>query len=369
MILKLGERLKALRKNKDMTQEELAEYLGVTYQAVSRWERGEGYPDISTLPLIAEFFKTTTDDLLGVNQEKSQQKIKEYLACGAEYFNKKDFSSCTNVLREALSEFPNSDEVICALAKVLFFNYSYGNTNKDVNTKDEIISLGKRVLSYSSNDILRVKAKSILFSLYMHNQNDFDKAKEIADSMPRFDYEQTFIPAISICDIDEKQKVFQQMIMDHAHVLIGATRCYIGSDDKLTPAMKINIYERCNMMYEILFNDEYDYDMLLSNNFTLAKLHMELGEHDKAMAALIRCGEFAINWNRVKELPHTETYKTPLLNRLSKHVKAVDAFEKNETRDIDFCAILLSELDCDNEVFAPLHDNDNYKKLVSRMNA
>lgn len=60
----LGKRIAALRKEKGLTQEELAEKLGVSPQAVSKWENGQSCPDISLLPLLAEFFGVTTDHLL-----------------------------------------------------------------------------------------------------------------------------------------------------------------------------------------------------------------------------------------------------------------------------------------------------------------
>lgn len=60
----LGERLAAYRKEKGMTQEAVAEKLGVSGQAVSKWENGNSYPDITVLPVIAELFGITTDELL-----------------------------------------------------------------------------------------------------------------------------------------------------------------------------------------------------------------------------------------------------------------------------------------------------------------
>ena len=59
MKLYIGENLKRQRKKKDLTQEQLADILGVSFQSVSKWERGEGYPDMELLPVIAEYFGIT----------------------------------------------------------------------------------------------------------------------------------------------------------------------------------------------------------------------------------------------------------------------------------------------------------------------
>ena len=73
-MLQFKDRIKKLRKEKDMTQEQLAEYMGVSPQAVSRWETGTTCPDIFALPALAELFGFTVDGLLGVD-EKEKQKL------------------------------------------------------------------------------------------------------------------------------------------------------------------------------------------------------------------------------------------------------------------------------------------------------
>ena len=71
----LSERLKLLRKRKDLTQEQLADYMGIYPQAVSRWETGATSPDISALPMLADLFGITVDELLGVNETEKQKEI------------------------------------------------------------------------------------------------------------------------------------------------------------------------------------------------------------------------------------------------------------------------------------------------------
>ena len=67
MNINIGTTIKNLRTKKQITQKQLATYLGVTEQAVSRWESGGGFPDIQLLPAIASFFSVSTDLLLGVD--------------------------------------------------------------------------------------------------------------------------------------------------------------------------------------------------------------------------------------------------------------------------------------------------------------
>ena len=70
-----GERLKKIRNDSHTTQDTLAEYLGVSYQAVSKWENSIAFPDITLVPAIANFFGVTADYLLGVSLDNTNEKI------------------------------------------------------------------------------------------------------------------------------------------------------------------------------------------------------------------------------------------------------------------------------------------------------
>ena len=70
MEINLKEKLRTLRQRKNVTQEALANHLGITPQSVGKWERGEGYPDITLLPKIAFYFDVTVDELLCVDTSK-----------------------------------------------------------------------------------------------------------------------------------------------------------------------------------------------------------------------------------------------------------------------------------------------------------
>ena len=77
MAYSLGKKINELRREKGMTQETLAERMGVTPQAVSKWENDLSAPDIQSLPLMAELFGVTTDELLGVRREPEVRLLPE----------------------------------------------------------------------------------------------------------------------------------------------------------------------------------------------------------------------------------------------------------------------------------------------------
>ena len=79
MKLNIGENLRRLRRAADMTQEQLADKLGVAYQSVSRWENGMTYPDMEFLPVLAGIFGVTVDELLGCEESLKREKLEKKL--------------------------------------------------------------------------------------------------------------------------------------------------------------------------------------------------------------------------------------------------------------------------------------------------
>ena len=75
MNIKLAENLQLLRKQKGVTQEELAEIFGVSSQSISKWELGINCPDITLLPKLAEYYKVSIDELLGYKPLSSINSI------------------------------------------------------------------------------------------------------------------------------------------------------------------------------------------------------------------------------------------------------------------------------------------------------
>ena len=115
MVLNIAETLRSLRRDMGVTQEELANAIGVTAQAVSKWERGEGYPDITLLPDMAAYFRVTLDTLCGIDEQKKQRKIHDILY----ETEHADYTEGVNIAREGLAEFPHSVQLKANLARAL----------------------------------------------------------------------------------------------------------------------------------------------------------------------------------------------------------------------------------------------------------
>lgn len=119
MEITIGNKIKQLRKACNRTQENMAQALGVTSQAVSKWENGIGYPDIEYIPSIANYFGVTIDALFGYDGDRTE-KIRSILEHAAEMESAgTEPSECLDYMRLAAAEFPASDAVTLRLANTL----------------------------------------------------------------------------------------------------------------------------------------------------------------------------------------------------------------------------------------------------------
>ena len=121
--LGIGTFIAARRKEKGLTQEELADYLGVSKPAVSKWESGQSYPDITLLPVLAAFFNTTTDALIGYEAQMTKTDIRKlYLRLSAA-FAAEPFDKVRAECREYVKKYHACWELLYAVA-LLFVNHA-----------------------------------------------------------------------------------------------------------------------------------------------------------------------------------------------------------------------------------------------------
>ena len=142
MQISLGQKIRELRRRDGRTQEALAEALGVTSQAVSRWEANGGYPDMEILPAIANYFHVSIDELFGYSSDR-EQRINEVITKAEKMLAKKGLmfsvgsipsvvTECVEMLKAACEEFPNEPKLFLYLAQALNAMgwYKYGSRSR-----------------------------------------------------------------------------------------------------------------------------------------------------------------------------------------------------------------------------------------------
>ena len=117
--MSIGKTIKKLRRERDITQEQLAAYLGITSRAVSQWECDRTAPDITQLPLLSAIFDTTTDAILGVDLQRNEERIERLVEEAAAFSRSGDFAAETRLLEDGLKQYPRSYRIMAELAEAL----------------------------------------------------------------------------------------------------------------------------------------------------------------------------------------------------------------------------------------------------------
>ena len=204
MKLNIGSCIRELRKMHGVTQEMLAEAVGVTAQAVSRWEAGASYPDMELIPSIANYFEISIDRLFGYSTER-EAKISALLEKvdrlnDASWRNDQNLDECIALMRRGLEEFPENERLLKRLALLLkqagwtrhreWLSYDEDGhlvSNFERHLKNpywqEAISLFERLFKNGTENDVRTFAASELVLLYA-KVGELEKAKAFAETMP-----------------------------------------------------------------------------------------------------------------------------------------------------------------------------------------
>ena len=183
--MKIGQNIKKLRKNADMTQEKLAELLSISSQAVSRWETDSAMPDISLLPSLCNVFNVSADELLGIDSVKQNEEIYEIRKKADEKSSRGYMKEAREILEEGLHKFPKSHLMMRDLMYVAFDQSKDSDFRVEERNlfKQETIKLGERILESCTQDEIRNAAIQALCFAY-RDIGDFEKAQALAQKMP-----------------------------------------------------------------------------------------------------------------------------------------------------------------------------------------
>jgi len=198
--MNLSSNIKRLRREADLTQEQLAEILGVSFQSVSKWERNDGMPDIMLLPSIAQFFNTTIDELMNMDEERQKQESKaleEKLFTMA--FSGKEglFFEELALLREHVKKYPLDWERQMQLSWYIF-SYTYpGESENEIRViKWETVEILQRVVDYCDDMNLKAKATDFLVCALsaLGSETEIEnKMSKLIDSLPPARYSREMI--------------------------------------------------------------------------------------------------------------------------------------------------------------------------------
>lgn len=354
--IKIGEKIRLLRKKNDVTQENLARYLNISPQAVSRWEKEICYPDIETLPLIADFFGVGMDELLCYDSVQKEAKIKDYLERAMLLEDNEELEECLTLLREAYAEIPSSFEIQLELAKVL----SALNVEKPKKEDlAEAISLCNHVLDYCTSDELRDETKKTLCDIYSHQLRNDTAALEIAEKLHSMDYSKEIVKATVLTgDIAFRQAqsniiTFADNIWWHMYN-IACVPDISGSNYSLE--QKIQIMRKSIELFDMIFDGGLLYynDRIANSYRQLAMLYIMQGDRASAIECVEKMADYAIAYDT---RPESSTYPSVLINKVE-HIKS--------TEGISLCAKLLRGR-FSSRIWAPIRSEERFAAAVEKM--
>ena len=282
MQLNLGIKIRELRRRDGRTQENLAEALGVTAQAISRWESGTSYPDMEMIPAIANYFHISIDELFGYHDER-EEKIKTILENATKTLTKQGFTmypgslsndveECIGMLRSASEEFPNEPKILLKLAQALYMwgwnkyqakgylSDSSGIIEDDIeyNSKNiywqEAIRVYEKLLKSNPSSEDREIAIRQITPLYCR-MGEYEKAKALANDQNAIVIcKEVLLPLATVGE--EKARYQGERIM----ALLSNLRFAISESVALRPAVSSSKYGRQILLsvinlYETVFID------------------------------------------------------------------------------------------------------------------
>ena len=369
--IKIGEKIRLLRKKNDVTQDKLAYHLGVTPQAVSRWESGVCYPDMNYLPAIADYFSVTMDELLCYSGAQKAAKVKEYLEQVESLLDRDRVGEALELLRTAMAEVPSDYALQLETAQVLSL---YAGLLEESNGGEraraamdaaltEAVSLCRHILEDCTDEAMRDETKKVLCDIYAHQLDDVARAEEIADQLHGMSVSREIIRAtmltgeVAFSQAQRNLILFADNMWWHLYNLACVPDI---SGDRYTTAEKIAILKKGVSLFELVFDETplFYADRLANSYRQLAMLRLAEGQTTEALDAFERMADYAVLYDT---RPDTAAYTSVIINRVP-----YDKSEDTEAKGISKCARLLRG-NFAARIWAPIRGHERFKVAVGRM--
>lgn len=187
MTLTIGDNLKQLRLRKGLTQEQLAEIFNVSPQAVSRWENGTTYPDITLLPGLAIFYDVSVDDLIGMENIREAQSLGKIHSDAQALVRAGRFEEAASLLRGSLRVWPGNSGLQAELALTL------AHRTDTPEALDEAIRASEQA---AGNPAASAKARGTVSAnlLFLYRKaGQAEKAAALVRTLPHFRESREFL--------------------------------------------------------------------------------------------------------------------------------------------------------------------------------
>ena len=331
MQVQIGQKIRELRLRDNRTQAETAEALGVSPQAVSRWEMGTTYPDLELLPAIAGYFGTSIDGLFGFQSDR-ETKIAAILC---EASKNTDADSRIALLRSAVIEFPGDERLLYQLAAALS-EAGWRNLHEHIGCNEdgylvhdierhlenhywsESVKLFERLLTDVRDPEILHDAVYNLTLLYC-NLGQYEKGLALAERMPPLRYSRELMRSYAV-DGAEKHRYEGESLAELANEFANQMVYTLMSRRSLSETdLPVRMLSGTVGLLELLFEDGNlggFHSVVCELLMYLSEHQWRCGMHDEAFASLDKAAEHAEKFNALYDRVQNEenpTYTAPLL--------------------------------------------------------
>jgi len=298
MSVYFSEKFKRFRKDKDLTQDQIADIFHVSPKCVSRWETGANYPDIEILPHIAIFFRVTVDELLGTEIIIGEKKATEYKNRIVELLSLGKIYEAIDTARKAVKQYPLNYELQTELMNALCLSCGTdvpGYKDNIGKYKDEIIALGERISNYCTNQTICLRAKYQLFKQYI-SWGMKSEATEIVRTLPSDEWYTYAANVGYVLEGGEWRQNQQTCICRYTYLLCYSIMEYMRKScaDNL---QKIEWIKKTIRIFDEIFDGEGDAVFNGHRDFyniAVAQLYCEAGDVENALIYLEKGTQDAI---------------------------------------------------------------------------
>lgn len=334
----IGEIIRELRKKENITQERLAEALNVSFQSVSRWENSLAYPDVSLIPVIANYFHVTTDTLFDMNSGEQQKSKERYETLYREHLKNGELGLCKDIMIEARKKFPRDFHIMMNLAEVMDYYEGGTKLQKEEYISEEfsgqIYSLCQCVLEESREEEERCRAVRLLCEYYAKAGNN-SEALQLAKGIADMEHCREMLLE-RILSGEEKLKQLQSNMLQ-AIDYVATTMVKIafqkeyGFTDHLSLDEKIRYVETANKLYYLLMPDgnfQFYHRTVGWNYRRLAELYLLKEDTDKAFEYLLLAEQQATKFDELHDYQYTSVFVNSLEYKPDEHYKCWSGSER-----------------------------------------
>lgn len=361
--INIAEKLVKKRREKAITQKELALYIGVSKASVSKWETGQSYPDITILPELATYFNISIDELIGYSPQMSKEDIRKLYHRISSSFARDPFEDVLLESRRIIKKYYSCFPLLLQMAILLANHHMLADEKREQEIiLNEAIDLCIRIRKESDDALLSKEATSFQGVCYLMLQQPEDTLDLLGESIRPIstDYEILGQAYQMMGNIGKAKEVAQVSIYQHLIALIGSSPTYLMLNREDNKKVE-EILHRSLALAKV-----YDLDKLHPNTmaqiyFSAAQVYSFQNNSEKALNMLEKYTEIC-----TMDFSYFSLHGDSFFDEIHKWFADFDLGAQTPRNEKvvkeDMLKIVLS-----NPAFSFLKENSRYKKIIKRL--